>query len=210
MAHIESLCTDPSSETVMFRDHHSEADLISKHVVICSVESQRLGFLRCSSFLQELKSVRLYHQALMCGSFWPFFCVSHQERLSLFLTSHLSVLMDCGSLDTGFKTKQKKENQQIKLVCFHNMEYSSIKLDSAIILLPLCSFKSVYCSLLLKKRDILENAPSFMVLFFPLIKLNNKMTNLLWKTFFKISFISIQNFDFIKRKKIMNGLMVCK
>ncbi len=52
------------------------------------------------------------------------FRVSHSERLSLFLTSLLIVLMDYALLTTGFK----KENKQIKPVCFHNMEYSSIKL----------------------------------------------------------------------------------
>ncbi len=89
-------------------------------------------------------------RCLMCGSFHPFVCVSHPERLSLFLTSRLIVLMDYALLTTGFQKEFKKENKQIKPVCFHNMEYSSIKLlfhyFIAIMVFQIC-----------EKRDILEN-----------------------------------------------------
>ncbi len=92
-------------------------------------------------------------RCLMCGSFRPFVCVSHSEQLSLFLTSRLIVLMDYALLTTGFKKEFKKESKPIKPVCFHNMEYSSIKL------LFDChrGLSNLYIVIFCEKMNILEN-----------------------------------------------------
>lgn len=91
------------------------------HLSTC-LSLRDLAFSTAVLFCRSLRVSDSVIRCLMCGSFRQFFCVSHPERLSLFLTSHLSVLMDYAFLTTGFKTKQKNERKKTN----KSSQYASI------------------------------------------------------------------------------------